>query len=49
MWKCPKCGLLQRIDYRCRRCGKKFPQVDAQKIKKLRKFREINKPKKKGK
>lgn len=36
MWKCPDCGELQRIDYKCRKCGKKFPQTQASKIKNLR-------------
>lgn len=46
MWKCHRCGLIQRINYRCKKCGEKFPQVSAQKIRNLRKFKEVNKPKK---
>jgi len=39
MWKCPKCGLMQRIDYKCKKCGKKFPQIKADVLKNFRKFK----------
>lgn len=44
MWKCQKCGELQRITFRCKKCGFKFPGIDVVAQRKMRKVKKYPKP-----
>ena len=47
MWKCQKCGGLQRINAYCKYCGFKFPTVlTLKQMRDLRKNKELEKLKK---
>ena len=40
-WKCPECGFLQHLSYRCKNCGEKCAVIlTAEKMKEMRRYKK---------